>query len=295
MSRPGDTAAIRERLAVNLSAAATGDLVDVLVELVDGVRVALTGTLLGAYLQGSFALGAGDAHSDVDFLVVTTADVTKAQLAALARMHARLPNSAVGWAQHLEGSYVPLVALRRPAGSGDGWLYVDNGSRRIERSGHDDTAVMRWVLRRHGIVLAGPEPVALLDPVPSADLRTEAVVTVRRWQDALEGTEGALTSALGQQQHVLALCRVLYTLEYAAVTSKELAARWALQALDPQWWPLITRAVEERPQPWERVHQQADKRLVECTYRFGAYASRWARRPQPGRTDTAPAQGPRGA
>lgn len=270
-----DDAAVRERLAVNLSAAATDDLLAVLADLVDGARRALADNFLGAYLQGSFALGAGDADSDVDFLVVTVGDVDRAQLAALAVRHARFPDSPVGWAQHLEGSYVPAAELRGPAGAGhgDGWLYVDNGSRRIEESSHDDTALMRWVLREHGIGLAGPAPVTLLEPVAPADLRTEAAATALRWQEAIGATDGTLASALAQQQHVLALCRVLYTLEHGEVTSKELAARWALQALDPQWQALITRAIEDRPHPWERVHQHADVQLVQSTYAFAAYAS----------------------
>jgi len=278
-----DDVVVRKRLAVNLSRAATDDLLAVLTALVEGARNALVDNYRGAYLQGSFALGAGDGDSDVDFLVVTVGTVDEAQLAALADMHAQFPDSPVGWAQHLEGSYVPASQLRGPAGVGDGWLYVDNGSRRIEPSSHDDTALTRWVLREHGIVLAGPAPVTLLNPVAAADLRTEAVTTALRWQEAIEATDGALSSALAQQQHVLALCRVLYTLEHAEVTSKELAARWALQALDPQWRPLITQAIEERPHPWERVHQQADVQLVQNTYTFGAYARELtdATRPRP--------------
>lgn len=271
-----DVVAVRQRLAVNLLGSDADDLLAVLTDLIDGARAALVDNFVGAYLQGSFALGAGDADSDVDFLVVTVDAVDEGQLAALAQMHAHFPDSPVGWAQHLEGSYVPSGQLRGHAGVGDGWLYVDNGSRQIERSGHDDTVLMRWVLRERGIVLAGPYPVALLEPVAPAALRAEAVATASRWQEAIETTDDPLASALAQQQHVLALCRVLYTLEYAEVTPKERAARWALQALDPQWRPLILRAIEDRPHPWERVHQHADMELVQRTLAFGSYASRLA-------------------
>ncbi len=40
-------------------------------DLVDGVRAALEDDFVGAYLVGSFALGAADEFSDVDFVVVT--------------------------------------------------------------------------------------------------------------------------------------------------------------------------------------------------------------------------------
>lgn len=274
-------AVVRERLAVNLRGDAADHLLAVLTDLVDGARRALVDNFLGAYLQGSFALGAGDTYSDVDFLVVTVGAIDEAQLAALAQMHAQFPDSQIGWARHLEGSYVPSAQLYGPAGAGDGWLYVDNGSRRMEPSTHDDTALMRWVLREHGIVLAGPRPATLLDRVSPAALRTEAIATALRWQQAIEAAAGVLANSLAQQQHVLALCRVLFTLEYAEVTSKELAARWARQALDPQWQPLITRAIEDRPCPWERVHQQADVDSVKQTVRFGAYAARRAQAAQP--------------
>ena len=46
------------------------------------------------------------------------------------------------------------------------WLYVDNGSRELEWSTHDNCRVVRWVLRGHGVVLAGPDPAELVDPAP---------------------------------------------------------------------------------------------------------------------------------
>jgi hypothetical protein len=272
-----DAAAVRDRLAVNLGAAATDELVAVLADLVDAARYALTADLVGAYLQGSFALGAGDVHSDVDFVIVTAGTVDEGQLAALSTMHARFPDSPVEWARHLEGSYVPAPQLRGPAGTGGGWRYVDNGSREIVESRHDDTALMRWVLREHGIVLTGPGPSRLLDPIAADELRSEAVGFAVRWDAATQAGELTLTGALAQQQHVLALCRVLYTLEFAEVTSKERAAGWALQALDPGWTELISTAIEDRPQPWVRVHQPADEQLVAATYAFGAAASARAR------------------
>ena len=44
------------------------DLNVVLTRLVGGVQTALGATFVGAYLQGSFAVGDFDEHSDVDFI-----------------------------------------------------------------------------------------------------------------------------------------------------------------------------------------------------------------------------------
>ena len=47
------------------------DLNDLVDEFVTGVQAILDGNFCAAYLQGSFAVGGGDVHSDVDFIVVT--------------------------------------------------------------------------------------------------------------------------------------------------------------------------------------------------------------------------------
>jgi hypothetical protein len=52
-----------------------------------------------------------------------------------------------------------------------------------------------------------------------------------------------------QSYTVLTMCRILYTLEYGAVVSKPVAARWAKENIDGRWAPLIERAVDGRHHP----------------------------------------------
>ncbi len=66
---------------------------------------------------------------------------------------------------------------------------------------------------------------------------------------------------------VLTLCRLLYTLERAAVASKPAAACWAQEALDDRWSPLIDRALAghhaQGPiEPWE---EQQTLALIDYT------------------------------
>ena len=83
------------------------DLNAVLNDLVVGTKAALAESFCGAYLQGSFAVGDADEHNDVGFVVVTHAEITTHQLAALETMPKRLHALDVPWAEHLEGSYIP--------------------------------------------------------------------------------------------------------------------------------------------------------------------------------------------
>ena len=94
------------------------DLNGVLHDLVTGAQSALGETFVGAYLQGSFALGAGDLHSDCDFVVVVRARPDAAQEAALRALHRDLPRRDGHWFKHLEGSYAVAGDLRSVEGLG---------------------------------------------------------------------------------------------------------------------------------------------------------------------------------
>ena len=260
-----------------LSEDSLAELRQVLDTLVGEARRALGANFCGAYLVGSFALAAGDEHSDVDFLIVTERDLDPGHVESLREVHAGLPDRGAGWAQHLEGGYVPRAQLRASAVEGQAWWYVDNGSRELVLSSHDNSEVGRWVLREHGIVLAGPDPVDLLEPVGAARLRAEALATLERWRTVVDDDAGFPHNALSQQQHVLALCRVLCTLTAAVVVSKASAGRWALGALDATWADLITTAIENRPRPWERVGRAADPALARRTREFADYANAYGR------------------
>ena len=264
----------------------------VLRELVDSVRAILGESFLGAYLQGSFAIGDADEESDVDFLVVTHEEVADAQAAELQDMHRRIYARETPWAQHLEGSYVPRERLRGVDPSRSPWLYLDNGATELVRDNHCNTAVVRWTLREHGVVLAGPDPRSLVDPVSAEQLRSEMLTAGREWAEwAREQHPRFGPDAMSRRQQsllVLSFCRVLHTLETGRVTSKPEAGRWALGALEPEWSSLIRCALGDRADQWGQVHQPADERAVGRTLAFVDYALRAARRavtppsPEPG-------------
>jgi hypothetical protein len=45
----------------------------------------------------------------------------------------------------------------------------------------------------------------------------------------------------------------------------------ALRTLDPQWTTLIHCALDDRPDPWERVFQPADQDAIDRTLAFADY------------------------
>jgi predicted nucleotidyltransferase len=243
----------------------------VLDEFVASVEAILGENLFGVYLQGSFAVGGADEHSDVDFIVVTDDEVGESQLSELQAMHKRLYGLESSWAQHLEGSYVPKDELRRVDPERREYLYLDNGATELVRDNHCNTAVVRWSLRECGVVLTGPDPRGLVDPIAAQDLRNDVLVSLREWVEWLPGRP---VSRRAQSLSVLSLCRILHTLETATVASKREAGEWALAALDPEWAPLIQRALDDRPDPWDKVREPADPNELALTLDFLDYAAR---------------------
>ena len=249
------------------------DLNGLLDEFVDGVREILGANFVGAYLVGSFAVGDADEHSDVDWIVATDGEVTSKQEARLGELHARLYALETPWAQHLEGSYVPKERLRRVDPERSPFLFLDNGASELIRDPHCNSAVVRWSLREHGIPLAGPEPETLVDPVPPDVLREEARLVMREsdeWTHA--PTKAGGMSRWLQAYIVLSFCRMLYTIATGVVGSKRVAGEWALDALDPEWRALIQQALDDRPDPWARVYQEATAENAERTFAFIRYA-----------------------
>ncbi|MCA1824310.1 MAG: nucleotidyltransferase domain-containing protein [Frankia sp.] len=61
---------------MTLAPTAFGDLNALLTDFVREVQRILGGAFRGAYLHGSFALGAPDEHSDVDFIVATVGELS---------------------------------------------------------------------------------------------------------------------------------------------------------------------------------------------------------------------------
>jgi hypothetical protein len=250
------------------------DLNQLLVELVAGVKEVLGDNFCGAYLQGSFAVGDADAHSDVDFIVVTEDEVKPEQQAELQALHQSLYALPTSWAQHLEGSYIPRKVLRRLDPDRRPLLYLDNGATEFALDNHDNTAIVRWLLREYGVILAGPDPRELVDPVTPDELRAEVRWALGLWQAWFRSTNSISRRALAVA--VLSHARILHTLAIGEVSSKRTAGKWALHVLDPEWAPLIRWGLEDRPGPWTKVREPADPALLRRTRQFIDYAAGWA-------------------
>jgi hypothetical protein len=243
----------------------------ILERMVDGSRGALGDNFVGAYLHGSFALGDFDEHSDVDFIVVIRVDLgaDSEALAKLQALHHGLAHGPGPWADRLEGSYAPQAFWRRrspeprdPPGEPrhDDWAdpgasglhpevypfwFVGNAHDKLVRSEHDNRDIPRWIVREHGVVLAGPNPRSLLDLVSPEQLRAEARTLIDIFVKV--ATQGdLLASHWSQCFAAVAAARALHTLESGRVNSKAAAVAFARHRLEPRFAALVERGWQER-------------------------------------------------
>ena len=235
-----------------------------LLRILSASQQALRENLIGMILHGSLASGDFDPQcSDVAFLVVTAQPVTPDQMEQLSIAFEQITHSGQPWSTNVEGSFIPLDALRRydppniyhPALRCDGSFGVD---------GHGtDWILQRWNIREYGTAPYGPEPKTLIDPISADEMRkASAGILFDWWQPMLED-DFRLDDAEYQAYAVMTMCRSFYTLKTAEVASKPTAARYALSVLDTRWHPLIEEAMQ-----WRHGITMDRKELVKDFIRF---------------------------
>jgi hypothetical protein len=255
------------------------ELREVLNTFVDEIKAELAGNLIGIYLVGSIASGDFDLDSDVDFLVVTNAELTEANMKSLQDIQIKIHDIDCYPAKHLEGSYISISDLNNWSVVGEKKLYYfDNGSTAYELSTHDNQWHVRWILRERGITLVGQKPETILQSIPLNEMFSEIMTTMLQvlkfFQEEINRPLSFWNSRFGQSFAVLTYCRMLHTLHTGTVQSKKAGVKWAKQFVDPGWVKIIDQAWKEREGArfGVKIGQRAELTLLYETLEFMKYA-----------------------
>jgi hypothetical protein len=147
-------------------------------------------------------------------------------------------------AGELEGSYVPKDLIRRHDPEGPACPTVNEGKFYLDRRG-SDWIIQRYVVREMGVVVEGPDPKTLIDPVSRDDIRGAVLGVLNEWWFPMLGDPSWLRDH-GSKYHafaVITMCRVLHALEQGTVVSKPKAVQWARGKLGDPWVAVIDKAV----------------------------------------------------
>jgi hypothetical protein len=250
----------------------------VLNQLLPRVQSVLGDQFIGMYLYGSLAYGGFDHDSDVDFVVITADELPEQLFSALDELHVSIARLDSWCATQLEGSYLPLHALRQFDPLRAFHLHIDRGrDERLHRMQIEDPLLSRawwggWVFLRavlweDAITLAGPDIKTLIEPVTPSELEEANLATLEGWVKPLLKDLAILQNSGYQSYFVLTLCRILYTLKYGTIVSKQAAAGWAQATLGEPWRTLIDRAWLGRQHPGE----EASPENIQGTLEFARY------------------------
>jgi hypothetical protein len=220
------------------------DVNEILDTLLHGVKEALKDQFVGMYLYGSLSSGDFDPKtSDIDFLVLTEGILADETISALEAMHNRIWASGLKWASKLEGSYIPKDLIRRHDPAEPACPTINEGKFFLDQRG-SDWIIQRHVIREQGVILEGPDPRRLIDPVSADDIRGSVLGVLREWWfPMLDDPSWLREHEAGDRAFaVITMCRALHALEYGTVVSKPKAMQWARTKLEKPWPKLIERA-----------------------------------------------------
>jgi Domain of unknown function (DUF4111)/Nucleotidyltransferase domain len=231
--------------------------------------------LRGLYLVGSLALGDFDpAASDLDIIVVTDGALPEDRIEALRDFHTRFRASDSPWATRLEAVYIPQDDLRSPATASVSYPQVERDRPFFVEPPEPGWSVQRYTLREYGVVIAGPNPRDLLDPVDPDEMGHTGAFIAHGWLDDVEHDPTWLDWARPRPYFafvVATLCRLLYTLETGDVASKPTATRWAQQTLESQWADLIPRAWAARNEARDTTSDDLETLVAFIRYTAARY------------------------
>lgn len=217
-------------------------------QILSGAQSVLGDSFVGMYLTGSLATGDWDPqNSDIDFIIATTTALSTETFEALQVHHAHIAAGSTKWAIEIEGSYIPKEALRR-YNPNDAWhphIFRGTGpdeSRLFMMHHASDWVIQRHILREQGVVVAGPPPQRLVEPIQPDELRDAVRDLATVWPVPLLHDPEPLRHDGYHAYLIVTLCRMLYTLEHGTVVSKPVAARWAQTSVQ-QGAELIERAL----------------------------------------------------
>ncbi|PEM19039.1 nucleotidyltransferase [Bacillus toyonensis] len=227
-----------------------GEVKQLMEQYIVGLKeIFLDGKIVGVYVYGSITLGAFHIEtSDVDFVAVLNDSVNEAEKQQIVELHKKMSESTLG--KRMDGMYIPLADLGKYNHEINEYVYCADGKANI---GHwDINAVTWWTLKNQGITVIGKEvedlPLQIKwdDVVNTMQYNVEQYWSEKAKQPYLFFIEEWVESA------VVTMGRILYTLDYKTIVSKDRGLQYLLERSAKEWEPLLKEVERMRYDPKEK-------------------------------------------
>jgi len=206
------------------------------------VEELLGSAVIGVYLFGSAVTSGLRINSDVDVLVVVNqrlTEVVRRKLTdRLMHISGKIGNSdSVRPLEVTVINHGDVVPWRFPPKNeyiyGE-WLRNEFENGQIQEPSYDpDLAIVLAQVRKNSVSLFGPDASNILEPVPMTHIR----------RAIMESLPGLIEGIKGDERNViLTLARMWLTMAVGEITSKDLAAEWAIPQLPKEHATLLNLA-----------------------------------------------------
>jgi len=197
--------------------------------------------ILGIYLYGSATMCGLRPDSDIDILIITTQGISDSirdnltkQLLAISGSVGRKEKRPLEVTVIRQNDIVPWSFPPRCEYMYGEWLREEMEAGKSPQSCYDpDIAILLWQARKSSMTLKGLESQKLLPSISFCEIK-------KAIQSSLPGL---ISGFEGDERNVLlTLSRMWFTLETKEITSKDIAAEWAMSKLPDSFVPLMELA-----------------------------------------------------
>ena len=203
----------------------------------------LEDNLVGIYLWGSITFDAFDPnHSDVDCIVLTRRDVSEAEFKALERWFAGKMETNT-WTEELDMRFIIDGEALDPKSKCCGFQFGQ-----LRRHGSDANPIIWLNIVQSGITLWGKDAKLSAPEITQGILNNALLLELEYLKKDLEKNRGDRSDLAFKHNSyaVLTACRILYTVNFQTLVSKETARDWGLENLPEDWHPIIKKASKNR-------------------------------------------------
>lgn len=229
-------------------------------QVISVAETLLQGQILGIYLYGSATMNRLRPDSDIDILIITKQELSNSNREDLTKQLLNISGS-IGCIEKrpLEVTIInqsdmnPLTIPAKCQYMYGEWLREEMETGKYPQVCNDpDVIILLWQARNNSITLRGAESKALIPPIPFYQIKKAILFSLPNLISNFKGDE---------RNVLLTLSRMWFTLVTGKITTKDVAAEWAIPKLPKRFSPLLTTAKEaylgNLSDEWETVEKEA--------------------------------------
>ncbi len=218
------------------------DIDKLLNDLLHQIRQILDEKLAGLYLYGSLVTGDFDRGvSDFDLLAATTTDIDHEEFDRLQELHLDFVSNHPAWDNRVEIAYLSVAGLKTFKTKVSQMAVISPGEPFHFKEAGKEWLINWWLVRERGLVLYGPDPKTLIEPISREEFLDAVRAHAQQWREWVKDSRHRKSQAYAR----LTMCRALYAAKNGEQVSKRQAALWARDCL-PEQARLIEQALEWR-------------------------------------------------